>query len=41
MDPGEGMNNYCHNSIQSVGIDVSFTDLLNMVAKDAEMSKYP
>ncbi|KAM0831897.1 hypothetical protein ACQ4PT_065253 [Festuca glaucescens] len=39
MDMGE--NNYWHNSIQSVGTDVSFTDLLNMVAKDAEMSKFP
>ncbi|KAM0841048.1 hypothetical protein ACQ4PT_059269 [Festuca glaucescens] len=41
MDLGEAMNNYCHNSIQSVGTDVSFTDLLNMVARDAEMSKFP
>ncbi|XP_047085102.1 uncharacterized protein LOC124696413 [Lolium rigidum] len=41
MDLGEGMNNYCQNSIQSVGRDFSFTALLNMVAKDAEMSKYP
>ncbi|XP_047070175.1 uncharacterized protein LOC124678314 [Lolium rigidum] len=40
MDLGQGMNEECYISLQSAGRGVTFTELLTMVATEAEQSKF-
>jgi hypothetical protein len=40
MDLGEGMNKECYISLQSAGRGVTFTELLTMVATEAEQYKF-